>query len=194
MDVEPHDSADLNELRRWIRTERKAKQRDRYRVVLLALEGLTTATIVDKLDRSRPFVQKWVYRYRDEGLAGLGERPRPGQPSKLSRADEATFKARLDAGPVTADGICTLRGRDIQRILAREFGVQYSLPGAYDLLRRLGYSYLKPRPRHRKNDPEAMAQWKQAAPLLSARSKADTRTDVSKSGSKTRAASGSKAH
>ena len=41
MDVEPHDNADLNELRRRIRTERKAKQRDRYRVVLLALEGLT---------------------------------------------------------------------------------------------------------------------------------------------------------
>ena len=193
MDVEPHDRADLNELRRWIRTERKAKQRDRYRVVLLALEGLTTASIVDKLDRSRPFVQKWVYRYREEGLAGLGERPRPGQPPKLSRADEATFKARLDAGPVTADGICTLRGRDIQRILRREFGLEYSLPGAYDLLRRLGYSYLKPRPRHRKNDPEAMAQWKQAAPLLSARSRPTTRRDASKSGSKMKAASDSKA-
>ena len=49
MDEKPHDSADLNELRRWIRTERKAKQRDRYRVVLLALEGLTTAAIMDKL-------------------------------------------------------------------------------------------------------------------------------------------------
>ena len=87
-------------------------------------------------------------------------------PTKLPRDQEEAFKPRLDAGPTDADGgVCTLRGKDVVRILEQEFGVRYSLDGAYDLLRRLGYACLTPRPRHRKNDPQAMAAWKQDPPL-----------------------------
>jgi hypothetical protein len=50
-----------------------------------------------------------------------------------------------------------LRGVDVQRILANEFGLLRSLSGVYHLLHRLGYSDLRPRPRHRKADPEQQA-------------------------------------
>jgi transposase len=74
------------------------------------------------------------------------------------------------AGPTERDGgVCTLRGRDAVRILQQEFGVSYSLEGVYDLLERLNLSCLKPRPRHRKNDPQAMKTWLERAPFLSAR-------------------------
>jgi transposase len=63
--------------------------------------------------------------------------------------------------------VCALRGRDAVRILKNEFGVEYTLDGVYDLLARLGLACLKPRPRHRKNDPAVMRQWLETAPLLS---------------------------
>ena len=53
-------------------------------------------------------------------------------------------------------------------ILEREFGISYTLDGAYDLLHRLGYSCLKPRPRHERADPAAVEAFKRQAPLLSA--------------------------
>lgn len=193
MDVQLHDAGDPERLASLVRSERNATQRDRYRAVQLALQGMTTPEIVLRLGRSRRFVQQWVYRYRDGGLDNLGERPRPGQPPKLRRADEASFLARLEAGPQPSDGVCTLRGRDVQRILAREFGATYSLAGAYNLLHRLGYSCLKPRPRHRKNDPEAMAVWKQNAPLLFSKSERSTPNNKSKFGFRMKAASVSKA-
>ena len=62
--------------------------------------------------------------------------------------------------------MCTLRGKDVVRILQKEFGVKYSLGGAYDLLARLGYSCLTPRPVHEKSDPAAMADFKARAPFL----------------------------
>ncbi len=189
MNVTAHEQQDPIDLRRVVRREKKAKQRDRYRAVLLALEGETTLDIVDRLGRSRPFVQKWVYRYRDEGMAGLAERARPGQPTKLQREDEAAFRRRLEAGPREKDGVCTLRGRDVQGILEHEFGAKYSLNGVYDLLHRLGYSCLKPRPAHRKNDPQVMAQWEADTPLLSATSPRSIRGDRSRCGSRTKPAS-----
>lgn len=194
MEIVPRSPDDVSRLQQLVRSERRAKQRDRWRVVLLALQGFTAPQIAAKLDRSRRFVQIWVYRYRDEGFDGLQERPRPGQPTKLARAAEVAFKARIQAGPLPDDGVCTLRGRDVVRILREQFGVKYSLQGAYDLLHRLGFSSLRPRPRHRKNDPAAMAQWERDAPLLSRKSRKPTRIGGSRSGSKTKAASDSKEH
>ena len=49
---------------------------------------------------------------------------------------------RLDAGPRESDGVCSLRGLDVQRILQDQFGVLRKLPSVYWWLHRLGYSCL----------------------------------------------------
>ncbi len=167
MDVTTQHPNDIDELIRRIRNTRNAKQRDRYRAVLLAIRGLTAPQIMDKLDRSRAFVQRWTYIYRDHGLEAMYEKPRSGAPPKLRREDEQAFKDRLNGGPLETDGVCTLRGKDVQRILKEEFGARYTLDGAYAVLHRLGFSCLRPRPKHRKNDPQKMAQWVNDAPLVS---------------------------
>jgi transposase len=193
MNVKTRHLSDRGVLERGARSGRDGRQRERCRGVLLALQGLEATQIADKLGRSRRFVQYWVYRYRDGGLAALQDRPRAGQPTRLPRPREAEFRARLEAEPTAADGVCSLRGLDIVRILRDEFGVTYTLQGAYDLLHRLGYSYLRPRPQHRKNDPQAMRVWLQDAPLLSSRSATSTRSRPLKSGSRTKPASDRKA-
>ena len=101
--------------------------------------------------------------YRERGAEALADRPRPGRPPTLAAADEARFRAGLDAGP-TADGVCTLRGEDIRRILAEEFGARYTVDGVYALLHRIGYSSLASRPKHRKADPEAQEAFNKGLP------------------------------
>jgi putative transposase len=167
--VMERDADDLQRLEELMDQERDALRRDRYRAVRLALQGEKTVDIGDRLDRSRRSVQDWVYAYRDGGIDAIQPRPRPGRKPKLPRERESELKARLDAGPRPEDGVCTLRGKDVVRILEAEFGVKYSLDGVYDLLERLNYSCLAPRPRHEKNDPVAQQQFKEQAPFLSRR-------------------------
>jgi transposase len=170
MHVTLRQEDDRQRLEERIRAETNAVQRDRLRSVLLALAGQEALPIARTLGRARRFVQEWVYAYRDGGLDAVRPKPPGRRPPKLAPAQEAAFKQRMLAGPTAADGgVCTLRGVDAQRILAQEFGVQYTLQGTYDLLHRLGLACLTPRPRHRKNDPEALAAWVQRAPLLSRR-------------------------
>lgn len=186
----PEDRAELD---RRIRSAKGATQRDRYRAVQLALEGHENRTIQQRLARSKTFVEKWCYAYRDHGLEALTDKPRSGRPPKLPREHEQAFKRRMLAGPTRADGgVCTLRGKDAMRVLANEFGVQYTLDGAYDLMKRLNLTCLKPRPRHRKNDAQAMRQWIEDAPLLSTTFKKRIRTSKSKSGSRMKRASASR--
>lgn len=192
MQIAPHRPDDLEQLRQRSHQERDAKQRDRYRAVVLALEGHSAPEIAQALARSRRFVQLWVYVYRDQGLEAIGPKRQSGCPSKLPATQEPSFKQRLLAGPTKTDGVCTLRAKDIRRILQQEFGVEYSLAGVYDLLHRLGFSCLAPRPRHRQNDPALMSQWVEHAPLLSKRRPNSTLASQSRSGSKTKPESDNK--
>jgi transposase len=164
--VTQRQPGDLADFAGRVRAERNALQRDKYRAVALALEGQQAPAIAKALGRSRRAVQDWVYRYRDGGADNLLPGKKTGQPTKLKRDQEARFRTRLEAGPTEADGVCTLRGKDVVRILEAEFQASYSLDGAYALLHRLGYSCLTPRPRHEKNDPVVVQQFKDQAPFL----------------------------
>jgi transposase len=178
MTVELHGAGDLDRLRQLVRDERRAIQRDRYRVVLLAAQRhageaaeMTREQIADAVGRSRQFVDEWVGRYRRGGIDRLHARKQPGNRPSLTPEQQAAFKARLLAGPAagTDGGVCTLRGRDAQRILETDFGVPLKLSAVYEWMHRVGLSCLKPRPRHRKNDEPIMNDWLERAPLLSSK-------------------------
>jgi transposase len=192
MQIVLHHPEDLTQLRQQSRRQRDAKQRDRYRAILLALEGHSAPAVAKTLARSRRFVQRWVYTYRDHGLGAVAPERQTGRPPNLPATKEESFKERFLADPTEADGLCTLRGKEAQRILKEEFGVEYTLAGVYDLLHRLGLSCLAPRPRHRKNDPQQMHQWVENAPLLSRTPLKRTPAKRSRSGSRTRRGSASK--
>jgi len=192
MHIELHHPEDLTQLRQQSRQQRDAKQRDRYRAILLAVEGYDAPAIARTLGRSRGFVQRWGYMYRDHGLEAIAPKRQTGRPPNLPATKEEPFKERFLAEPTEADGVCTLRAKEAQRIVQEEFGVEYTLPGVYDLLHRLGLSCLMPRPRHRKNDPEPMQQWLDSAPLLPRKSPRRIRGKGSRSGCRTKRGSANK--
>jgi len=172
MKVTLHDPADLMTLRERARSQANSTQRDRLRAVLLAAEGedgreLEGDNIAKRLGRSPRLVDQWLARYRKGGLEAIRPGKAKGQKPKLPAEKQAAFKARILAGPTEADGgVCTLRGAEARRILSREFGVEMCLSGVYELMHRLNLSCLRPRPLHRKNDPRAVADWLERAPLL----------------------------
>jgi transposase len=195
MRLQPHTPTDIATLKSKARSEKNAKQRDRYRAVAMAMEGFSTEHIMYILSRSKNFVQRWTYFYRDGGIEAISPRLQKGRPVKLACESAGDFKQRIVAGPTAVDnGLCTLRGKDAMRILQQEFGVKYSLSSVYALMHRLGLACLKPRPRHIHNDPAAMEQWLKEAPFLSKQSKGKTRTKISKSGSRMKPESASREH
>lgn len=168
MTVAPHSGSDRRELEGLARREKDARQRDRYRSVALAMDGLEGEEVAEQVGRSPRFVDEWVGRYRRGGLEALVPRKQPGRSPKLKPGQEEELKAMLDAGPPPSSGLSAYRGRDVCELVEREFGVVHTLGGIYDVLRRLGYSSLVPRPRHPKNDPAAMGRFaRRDAPLLS---------------------------
>jgi transposase len=166
MNIRERDPGDLAQLRTLVRREKNAEQKDRLLAVVHALGGRETKDIQEAISRSRGFVQRWVYAYRDGGIDAVRSAPRGGSRPKLDPAHLPRLRERLDAGPTEADGVCTLRGRDVQRIIDREFGVKLSLNGAYRVLHKLNYTCLAPRQRHEHQDAAAQEKFRDTAPFL----------------------------
>ena len=141
MRVEAHHT--LEQLQVHARSEQRPTVALRIRLVIWALQKRSATEIAQLSDLSLRRVQDWIRRYNREGLAGLANRPGRGRKPPLSAAEQTRLKARLDAGPTSEDSVCTLRGKDVQRILAEEFGKLRRLAAVYHLLHRLGYSCLR---------------------------------------------------
>jgi transposase len=161
MNVREHHTA--KELQTLYRTEENARLARRIQAVYLARKGLSCPEIMTVTGACRRAIQKWVYKYNKHRIDGLRDKPRPGQPTKLPRKAEPRFCKRIEAGPTKKDGVSVLNGPAIRRILEQEFGVLYSRQGLYDLLHRLGYSHLCPRPQHEKADPQAQEEFKKTS-------------------------------
>ena len=187
MHVEAHQTAD--QLAERIRAETRARVARRLMAVRLALLGQTAVQVVPQVLFSERQVYAWVARYNADGPDALDDRPGRGRKGPLAAADEERLKARLRAGPTEADGVCTLRGEDIRRILRDEFGVVRSLQAVYDLLHRLGFEPLRPRPRHPGGDAEAQDAFKKVSPIASPPSPPPIPVRGSRSGSRMRPAS-----
>jgi transposase len=133
----------------------------RVQAVILAKRGWTASHVAQSLGCSLRSVKNWVAQYNRGGLEALRERPRPGRPRSLDPEHYPRLKQRLDAPPRPEDGVCALRGVDVRRILEREFGVTMGRQAVYDLLHRLGYSDLMPRPHHEDANPEVQELFKE---------------------------------
>ena len=133
----------------------------RVQAVILAKRGWTAALIARSPSCSLRSVKNWVAQYNRGGIEALREPPRPGRPRSLDPEHYPRLKQRLEAPPTPEDGTCALRAADVRRILEREFGVLMGRQAVYDLLHRLGYSDLMPRPRHEDASPEVQEFFKE---------------------------------
>jgi transposase len=153
-----HTLAQLQVLAEAIPQKRSWK---RVQAVILAKQGWTASLVARSLGCSLRSVKNWVAQYNRGGLEALREQPRPGRPRSLAPQHYPRLVQRLDAPPTPEDGVCALRAADVRRILEREFGVTMGRQAVYDLLHRLGYSDLMPRPHHEDANPEVQEFFKE---------------------------------
>lgn len=158
------DRLPLAELERLERLEKNAAKARRMRIVILAIQGYTAPAIAMSVGLSRRICQRWVYRYNELGIEGLEDLRTNHLAGSLTPEQQTEFRKRLEAGPKPEDKVCTLRGNDFRRILREEFGVVRALSHVYNLLHQLGYSCLKPRPRHYKSDIKKQNEFIKALP------------------------------
>jgi transposase len=95
--LEPEQRA---ELERLVRTHTTPKcMAERAQIVLWCAEGQTNVKIAKRLRTRVARISKWRTRFVKEGLEGLLDEPRSGQPSKYTEETERAILRKLDEPP-----------------------------------------------------------------------------------------------
>ena len=104
----------------------------RARVVLMAAEGVSSPLIGAAVGLNRNQVDVWRRRFREEGLDGLGDRPRSGRPRVYGPEDRLRLVKTITTRPVE-DGQCgarRLKARmsmpEVGRIMRERYGIAIS--------------------------------------------------------------------
>jgi transposase len=161
----------------------------------MVLEGADRTTAAETCGMDRQTLRDWVHRYNAEGLPGLYDRKRPGARPKLTADQRAALAAMVEAGPdPQVHGVVRWRRVDLRDELQRQFGIELHERSVGKVLKRLGYRRLSVRPRHPEADEAAQEAFKKTSPRRSPHnSRIAPGTSPSKSGSRTKRGSASKA-
>ena len=130
--------------------------------ILMLRQGTTIQAIAKILKVTGETIRSWVKKYLTSGVIGLNSKKSPGRPSKLTKAQRKKLSQIIDAGPSEAGfaGGCW-RTPMIQLIIQQEFGVLFNVHYISELLKNMGYSFLKAKFESAKIDKIAREKWLQ---------------------------------
>src|SRR5665647_1704874 len=167
----------------------------RMLAIAMVLDGADRGTAAETCGMDRQTLRDWVHRYNAEGIRGLHDLKTPGPKPKLTADQQAKLAELVEAGPDPArHGVVRWRRVDLRDELQRCFGVVLHERSVGKVLAKLGYCRLSVRPRHPQTDEAAQEAFKKTSPQRSRHGSPTTpKTSPSKSGSRTRHASASKA-
>ena len=125
--------------------------------IALVLEGTSRTDAARAAGMDRQTLRDWVHRYNAGGPEALSNRRAPGRAPSLTPEQTEQVAAWVQTGPdLEADGVVRWRRKDPAARIQPEFGVTLAERSVGALLRRLGLRPLSVRPRHPKQDPEAV--------------------------------------
>lgn len=128
--------AQRQELLSELRKEDKRKYADRFRVILLLDQGWTYAKIAEALFIDEGTIANYRRRYKEGGIMDLIVDQYGGRRCHLTDKELSSLTCLLQ-------GKLFLSAKEVVELIKKKFDVDYSLSGATDLLRRMGFSYKK---------------------------------------------------
>jgi len=157
---------DLNaaQLRAAAAAAKDANQARRLLALAAVRDGMsrTAAARIGGMDRQT--LRDWVHAYNERGLDGLINKPLPGRPPKLSAQHKAEIGKLVEVGPdIEKDGLVRWRRADLAGIAKQRFGVTVDEDTMGRVLRELGFSHVSARPRHPKQDTDAIESFKKTS-------------------------------
>jgi len=164
------------DFQKMARTESCSRVRERMLGIHNLMLGKNRIEAAKSVGRNPEWLRMWVLRYDKLGIDGLKDKPKSGQPKFLSHEQEQELVESIikmqddrDGGRITAE--------EIRLYIIKRYNVEYSGRGTYDLLYRLGLSWVSSRSKHPKADLKKQKSFKQTFKARMAKIKAKKKTD-----------------
>ena len=128
-------------------------------IVKLKLAGKKQQQIAGLIGCSQAAVSKWISK--SESGRTLETLPRSGRPTKLDKLKLGVLRRKIRAEVMKANKkYCSLNTKQLSVLIKNETGNDYSLRHVERIMHKLGFSLITPRPKHIKQDPEKIGEFR----------------------------------
>ena len=135
-------------------------KQQRELIIRLKHDGKKQQQIAGLIGCSQAAVSKWISMH--ESGRTLDTLPRSGRPTKLTASRIKKLKSKLLNEVRSANKrFCSLNTKQLGGIIKKEIGKQYSIRHVERIMHKLGFSLIKPRPKHTKQDPKKVAEFRE---------------------------------
>jgi transposase len=139
-------SEELLSIEQAIKKHQDLRVRERARIIRLLHQGHPHEEIAELLSISRGQVYWWAKRWREEGLAGLADRPRSGRPPIGDEALLAQLEKVIETDPQALGYAFTVwNAPRLLTYIKQEMGVQMHENTLRNLLEKTDYVYRRPK-------------------------------------------------
>lgn len=139
--------------------ETNARARTRLYILHQYSIGKQSFEIAQNLGINTETVRRTRKRYQENGLESLYDKPRSGRNSKLPDEHIEAFK-KLIVDTQAKRGGGRLTGQAIQQLALEHYQANYTVNGIYELLNRIGMTWISARSQHPDVDVQAQQDFK----------------------------------
>lgn len=133
--------------------------------LLLVANGQSCRGVAELFGEDATTVQRWVRRFEERGLEGLGDGEHPGRPRSLDERQWRQLQRDLRRDPEQFGHPQRLwDGRLLSAHLKKHYGIELRVRQCQRLFHQMGFRLRKPRPQVAQADPIRVAAVKKTAP------------------------------
>ena len=110
--------------------------------------------------RNPEWLRSWVLRYDEGGYENLFDKAKPGQPKHLTSEQEVELVQEIISMQENRNG-GRITGNEIKEYIEKKYNKTFKNNSIYDLLNRLGLSWVSSRSKHPKSDEKKQKAFKQ---------------------------------
>ena len=158
----------IDKLKKLYKSERHPKAKLRLLCATLRKKGYSISEISKNLEVPRMTISDWLRRLYKKGLDGIYDKKQSGRPNKLTRKELNELEGIVEKSPQEQNLPFIIWSTKLVRdFIEDKYGVSYELRQTRNIVRNLGFSPQKPRPKHRKASMKIQEDFKKTSGKVS---------------------------
>jgi transposase len=113
----------------------------------VSIHGIALTKVASSFKVNYKTVSRWLKDFEKSGIQGLKDKPRSGRKCKFKYQDSDKLKADIEKLSEDRDG-GSINGKDIQKLLKEKYNADYKQKSVYELLHRIGMTWVSCRSKH----------------------------------------------
>jgi transposase len=150
----------LKEFEKRYKNEKNARAKIRLQILLLRKKKYTQQDIAASTNITQGTVSNVCNRFIKEKWSSIYDKPRSGKPAALNKKHQEKLKKAMSEEFISGNVHRGWQTKDVRTFIKEQFNHSFTPRHTRRIMHQLGMSWKIPRPKHKRQNPQAVTDFK----------------------------------